>query len=86
MSMLKRFLRAVSNVLWAIGAEDMAMNVLLKTYEKEPYRRKTLQTEVGLPENGFKVEICFEDHQAISELDPWVCNTICLPTSIEEVN
>lgn len=86
MSMLKRFLRAISDVLWAIGAEDMAMNVLLKTYGKEPYRRKTLQTEIGLPENGFKVEVVFEDDLEISRLDPIQCNTVCLPTCIEDVN
>ena len=84
--MLKRFLKAISDILWALGAEDLAMTVLLKSYEGN--ERKVLQTEIGLPENGFRIKTVFVDKQAVDELvclHPMV-NAVCLPRGIEDVN
>lgn len=88
--MLKRFLRAVSDVLWAVGAEELAMRLLLKTYESDDEdilnTRRWIEREIGYPQHGYRIDVVFEDEELLGQLSPQTTNVVCLPTCIEDIN
>ena len=76
--MFKFFVRKLSDLLWIVGAEDTALQLMLSTYdEPEPLK---------LPVGPYTFETVFEDKDLIASLNSPYSDAVCLPVTVEDMN